>query len=1082
MTPEQFSHFANLFPDAALLVAKDGSVLAANRAVRTIGFSPRDLSGRSLYEITDAPAEAVREYLRLCARNQEPIPGSLNFLADDGREVSCRCYGSRSPGAEGQETQLLLRLTPKEVSPSQFAILNQKIKELSEEIHRRRLAEERQREQSELLKVTLTSIGDAVITTDARGQVMFLNPVAEALTAWSLGEAQGRPLEDIFRIVNEHTRQRVENPVTKVLREGYIVGLANHTILIGKDGKEWPIDDSAAPIRSAQGEIEGVVLVFRDVTEQKASQQVVREQAEVLTGILAASVDHIYVVGRDGRYRCVSAGGARLLGFEPDQMVGKHWRDLELPAEIMTRFDAQRDHVLQSGVPTVEEVDIRSPAGEEQFFEYVLAPITAKDATAEAVVMVSRDITDRRKTEEQRRENEGRLRLALEAGQMGTWDWDVRTNVVRWSSQLEAIHGLRPGTFPGTFDAYQQDMHPEDRAGVLASIERAIRTGQEHRIEYRLVVPDGSIRWIEARGTVFRDQAQQPLHMIGVCMEITQRKRIEQDLRFVAEASHSLATLVDYESTLQRIAALAVPHFADWCSIDLPDDDSVLRQLAVAHVDPSKVRLAQQVRERWPPSPELCQGIYEVFRTGKSLLIQEIPEEMLRQSVQDDEHFEMLRSLGLKSYMCVPIAVRENTIGVLTFIAAESGRRYGAADLALAEDLARRAAIASENARLYAKLREEGRKKDEFLAMLAHELRNPLAPIRSGLDLLGIMGADSEILQTMQLQIEHLVRLVDDLLDVSRIMRGKVELRREPTEVSSVIARAIDAVQPLVDKNGQQLSVIVPEEPIWFDADAVRMAQVIGNLLNNASKYTESCGQIELRVEQQDEHVLIRVRDTGIGISPDILPHVFDLFTQDQRAIDRSQGGLGIGLTVVKSLVELHGGTVSLRSDGVGKGSEFTVRLPTMKQLEQPPRFNQPVLPASAVRILVVDDNVPAANMLSLLLKKLGDHEVFLAHDGVAALAAAKQHLPDLILLDIGLPKLDGLEVARRLRHHPESNHVFVVALTGYGTDEDRRKSLDAGFDEHLVKPPGVDALQKLLARAKAGAIAHRQRMPVPKV
>jgi PAS domain S-box-containing protein len=1068
MTPEQFSQIADIFADAAFLLDKDGSVQAANRATHTIGQSPAKVVGRPLYEFCSNTAEDLRHYLRLCSRSREPVPGAIEIVSADGENRLCRCYGAVVVPTNGEASQVMLRIVPRESSPTQFAALNQKIAELTEEIRRRMLAEERQREQSELLRVTLTSIGDAVITTDAAGRVTFLNTVAQDLTGWQLSDAQGHPLEQVFNIVNEHSRQNVENPVAKVLREGHVVALANHTLLIAKDGTERPIDDSAAPITNGYGQIEGVVLVFRDVTEQKAAQQVVRDPADRLTGILAASLDHIYVVGRDGRYRFVSAGGASVMGFQSQAMIGKHWRELGLPAESMKRFDAQREKVLQTGSPLVEEMLYRSSTGDERYFEYVVTPLPSEHAQSDAVVVVSRDITERRKAEAARRENENRLQLVLQAGQMGTWNWDIDSDTVRWSPQLEAIHGLAPGTFPGTFEAYQHDIHPEDRERVIASIEHSLRTGQDHHVEYRLVLPDGSMRWVEARGTIFRDESQNPSQMIGVCVETTQRKRIEHDLRFLAEASQSLASLVDYESTLQRIASLAVPHFADWCSVDLPQEDGKLRQLAVAHADPAKVELAHELRTRWPPDPEGSDGVYQVFRTGRSVLVEEISDAMLRRATEDDEHLNMVGTLGLKSYMCVPLAVRENTIGVISFVSAESGRRYTTADLALAEDLGRRAAIACENSRLYAKLREEGRKKDEFLAMLAHELRNPLAPIRSGLDLLGLMGIDSDILETMQRQVEHLVRLVDDLLDVSRIMRGKIELRRESVEVATVVQRAVDTVRPLTEKNRQQLGINIPPKPIWIDADGVRMAQVISNLLNNATKYTEPGGKIEISVEPRDQRVFIRVRDTGIGISPDILPQVFDLFTQDQRSIDRSQGGLGIGLTVVKSLVEMHGGTVSVQSEGPGKGSEFAIVLPTIAPAAKTNNVGQHPNSTAAMRILVVDDNVSAANMLSLLLEKLGDHQVFTAHDGIAALDAAKQYSPDLILLDIGLPKLDGLEVARQLRTHRQFDRVRLVALTGYGTEEDRRKSFDAGFDAHLVKPPGIEALQKLLPAAPA--------------
>jgi PAS domain S-box-containing protein len=363
-------------------------------------------------------------------------------------------------------------------------------------------------------------------------------------------------------------------------------------------------------------------------------------------------------------------------------------------------------------------------------------------------------------------------------------------------------------------------------------------------------------------------------------------------------------------------------------------------------------------------------------------------------------------------------------------------------------------------------LREADKKKDEFLAMLAHELRNPLAPVRSGLDLLRLTGHDAEVLDVMQSQVEHLVRLVDDLLDVSRIMRGKVELRMEIVDVSAIVKRAVETVQPMIEKLHQNLHVCLPSQPVWLDADPIRLTQAIGNLLNNASKYSETGGQIDLTVAVEDSWVAINVRDNGIGISSELLPQVFDLFTQDHRHVDRSQGGLGIGLTVVKSLTEMHGGKAEGRSEGPGHGSEFTLRLPVSCHVSTVRDACVTTTPSPGLRILVVDDNVSATVILCRLLSKLGNHHVFTVHDGAEAVTAIKSQFPDLVLLDIGLPNLDGYEVAREIRQRPELAHVRIIALTGYGSQEDRRKSSQAGFDGHLVKPLGIDVLRSVLAGA----------------
>jgi PAS domain S-box-containing protein len=368
-------------------------------------------------------------------------------------------------------------------------------------------------------------------------------------------------------------------------------------------------------------------------------------------------------------------------------------------------------------------------------------------------------------------------------------------------------------------------------------------------------------------------------------------------------------------------------------------------------------------------------------------------------------------------------------------------------------------------------LRDADERKNEFLAMLAHELRNPLAPIRHGLDLIAREGrAEPEDLEVIQHQVEQLVRLVDDLMDVSRIMRGKVELRRTTIDLKQLLTRAVDSVRHTLHARGQTLQVSLSEGPVWCDGDAVRLSQVVGNLLNNASKYSDHGASIALLLAAADGKALIKVLDNGIGIEADLLPRVFELFTQATRSIDRSQGGLGIGLTVVQQLVELHGGRVAVASDGLGAGATFTVELPLAELKETEVETSDSACDADVnqpLKVLVVDDNVGATWMLSKLIGKLGDHEVDVAHDGVSALARVLQDCPHLAILDIGLPGLDGYRLAEQIREVPSCPGVYLVALTGYGQPDDRRRALEAGFNEHLVKPASIADLERILASTR---------------
>ncbi len=510
--------------------------------------------------------------------------------------------------------------------------------------------------------------------------------------------------------------------------------------------------------------------------------------------------------------------------------------------------------------------------------------------------------------------SERRLRLALDAGHMGVWDWDVATGEVKWSENLEPMHGLARGAFSGTIDGFRALVHPDDLERVNREIARALETGTSYETEFRNPWPDGTIHWVAGKGTAVRDASGRAARMLGVGMDVTERRRLEEELRQRAE------------------------------------------QLADAD-----------------------------------------------------------------------------------------------------------------------------RRKDEFLAMLAHELRNPLQPLSNALYLLARTGTDRErFLAMANRQVTHLVRLVDDLLDVSRITRGMVTLRKEPVFLSDLVARATENVRHFMESCGHSVSVSLPTEPLRLEVDPVRLAQVLANLLSNAAKYTTPGGSIRLTAERAGEQVVIRVRDTGAGIDAALLPHIFDLFVQGAAPADRAPSGLGIGLTIVRRLVEMHGGRVEARSPGPGHGSEFIIWLPAMPAPLVEPAFvrdgERASGPTRSLRVLVIEDNQDSAESLAELLGLWG-HDVQVAYDGTTALELAAQHHPEVVLSDIGLPGMDGYELARRLRSAPGVARAVLIALTGYGRDDDKRRALEAGFDHHLVKPPDAGALEALLHQVtmpeQAGRALH---------
>lgn len=598
-------------------------------------------------------------------------------------------------------------------------------------------------------------------------------------------------------------------------------------------------------------------------------------------------------------------------------------------------------------------------------------------------------------------------------------------------------------------------------------------------VSYR-VQGTAELHWslVDANG-VYDDQRRLRF-VINVFRDVTERQRQEDAARraeerreFLARATIELNSSLDYAQTLATVARLAVPRMADWCAVDIVEPDG-LKRLAVAHVDPSRIEWVQELQRRYPADPNAKNGVHNILRTGKAELISEIPPELLAAATRDAEHLALVQQLELRSYIGVPLVRGGKTFGVITLVMAESRRRYSESDLEGALALADRAALAVENARLF-RAEEQARSdavlanraKDDFLAMLGHELRNPLAPIVTALELMRRRpGAEADRERSViERQVRHVVRLVDDLLDVSRIIRGRITLSKEPLEVADVVSKALELAAPLIEERRIAVTTQL-EASLTIDADPTRLTQVLTNLLLNAAKYTDPGGHIALSARRADDWLVLGVEDDGSGIEPEMLSRIFELFVQAPQSIERARGGLGLGLTIVQSLVRLFGGSVTAHSAGPGRGSQFEVRLP----LSSPAGAGKTLPPASvpaegartALRVLIVDDNVDAREMLAEVLQMQG-HETHTAPDAEAALALAARVKPELALLDIGLPGVDGHELGRRLRALPELERIQLVALTGYGQPSDRERSTRAGFQAHLVKPVDVTAIERLV-------------------
>ena len=660
-------------------------------------------------------------------------------------------------------------------------------------------------------------------------------------------------------------------------------------------------------------------------------------------------------------------------------------------------------------------------------------------------------------------------------------DWgllatDADLVVTGWNRWLEQRSGMTAEEVRGRplFDVF-----PELPARRLDRYYRQALSGQTVLLSQRLhryIIPlppavggAGAERMQQAGRIVPLVDGPAVRGTLTLIEDVTERVAHEAELRAHAGRQAALAAVARAALAGGDVSALAadvVGHLAAVAGVDFAE---------LLELRPDGGAWVPLAGTGWsaPPAPA-----FDPASAPRTLPVRAGDAEAAVEEVAADPRFaadEFLRSHGVASGLVVRVPGRDGRPFGLLGVYTRTRRRFAADEVQFVRAVADVLGVAAERKRLEGELRlrvdelgEADRRKDEFLAMLAHELRNPLAPIRNALQVLRFRGTADPIVermgQVMDRQVGQMTRLVDDLLDVSRITRGKVALRKERVELSAVVLRAVEAAQPLIDARRHEFATALPPGPVYLDADPTRLAQALGNLLTNAAKYTEEGGRIWLTVLREGAHAVVTVRDTGIGISADMLPRVFDLFTQVDSTLDRAQGGLGIGLTLVRSLVEMHGGSVRAASAGPGKGSEFVVTLPTAPDGAPGPAAEAApaAAPVKPRAILIVDDNTDSAESLAVLLRLAG-HHVRTAYDGPSALRDVETHRPEVVLLDIGLPGMDGYAVARGLRARPGFRDVMLIAMTGYGQDEDRRQARAAGFDHHLVKPVDPAQLARLL-------------------
>jgi PAS domain S-box-containing protein len=956
-------------------------------------------------------------------------------------------------------------------------------------LERSRRAEREAREARGSLETTLRSIGDAVISTDAAGRVVFMNPVAERLTGWTLARARGRSLAEVFPIVNEHTREDVESPVEKVLRAGGVVGLANHTVLLARDGREVPIDDSGAPITDERGRVTGVVLVFHDITERRATES----ERSFLAAIVESSQDAVIGKTLDGAITSWNEAAGRMYGYSAAEAVGRHI-SLIIPEELSGQLEEILS-TLRRG-ESVEHLETArvSKSGARLEVSLTISPVRDASGRVVGASTIARDISAHKRADEERArlslmvERERRRLRNLVADVPGVvWEaWgepDADSQRIDFvSDHVEKMLGYTVDEWLSTPNFWLSIVHPDDRERAAAEARAIFESRAGGVSRFRWIKKDGHAVAIESQSSVILDERGEPAGMRGVTMDITERRAAEERLRFIAEASRVLASSLDYEATLERLARLSVAALADYCLIDLSDADGAVRRVAASHADPARQPLVERLRD-YPPDGGRAVGVSEVLRAGEPLIVNEVDDEVLTSITRNGEHAALLRELGLKSFVTVPLVARGRTIGALTFASTRERRDYTAEDVAYAHEIASRAALAIENARLYKRAQEVNRAKDEFLATLSHELRTPLTPILGWTHMIrsGRLG-EAEVsrgVRVIDRNSHSLSRLINDLLDMSSILSGKMRIEREPVELASVVREAMETVRPQADARRVGLEASLGGGAT-VSGDRTRLVQVFWNLLNNAVKFSPEGGRVRVSLGAGGGGAAsVRVEDEGQGIPSDFLPHVFERFRQADMGTTREHGGLGIGLALVKSFVEAHGGAVRASSAGEGRGSRFTVTLPSLetggagRESDDLSKGVEDPCVEEPCRVLLVEDAPDTLDMLRVVFESRG-YVVTPCADAEEALSVAESGRFDIIVSDIGLPKIDGYELIARLRDLPHMREAPAVALTGYAAKSDAEAVLAAGFDAHVAKPVDPSALveqvEALMRRREDGA------------
>ncbi len=945
---------------------------------------------------------ATREYLQLVIEQQEAANEELQSANEE----------IQSANEELQSTNEELETSKEEIQSN-----NEELTTVNDESNNRNA--ELHRVNNDLVNL-LGSVQMAIVMLGPDLRVRRFTPMAEKLLNLTPGVI-GRPLADIR--LNLDGLPDLEPLLTAVLATGSV----NELEVRDKHDRWYSL--RLCPYRTLENKIDGAVVLLVDVDAVKRAEQAMA----YLGAIVASSDDAIVSKDLDSVITSWNNGAERLFGYAAEDVIYKPIA-LLIPADRVDEEPGILERIRRGETVDHYETVRERKDGSRVDISMTVSPIKEAAGRIVGTADIFRDITERKRTEEQLRRSAEMFSKLVDLSPYGIYLLDSDLRIQRVSAGAKPVFGNVRPLIGRDFREAVRIIWSEPFASELIDIFRhTLETGEPY-LAPSLTERRHDVDVVESYEWQIHRVTLSDGHYGIVCyfFDATRLRQAEYALR---ESEAQFRTLADAVPALIWVHDLGGREYVNRAYrdfLDLPLERIQQMQWAkYLHPEDAEEHLAISLRAAKDRSAFEAQ-----FRFRRA-----------------DGEYRWMKSIGR------PRITADGTY--LGYV----GCSVDITDIKRMED---------ELRRFSAKLSDSHRRTNEFLAILAHELRNPLAPIRNALQVLRMKDNNGQSIESasamMERQVDQMVRLVDDLLDVSRISRGKIELRRERVELASVVHHAVEAARSFTESTGHELTVTLPPNPVYLNADPTRLAQVMGNLLHNAFKFTAEGGHVRLTAQREGELAVIRVRDTGIGIGADELPRIFDMFMQADTSLERSVSGLGIGLTLVKYLVNLHDGSVDVHSAGVGQGSEFVVSLPIMVEtpsLPTPEPTLSESLPKKARRILVVDDNRDSATSLATLLKLAG-HQTHTAYDGIEAVDAAAAFKPDVVLLDIGLPKLNGYEAARKIRQQPNGTDLVLVALTGWGQEKDRQKSRDAGFNTHMVKPVDLNALMQLLASLPA--------------